>query len=154
MTRGQIAIIHKGFKGDTRVMTSIEFNGDMYIKNGHGPEVIKLLKRVNDVADYQYIVAKFNCDNHHYNDCETLTYEVKDQKALDVLDFTKDYFDNWFSDYVYLKNITKENYELKTEVYDKRGKSVKTITTTIKPNTIVVLCFGSVEKIIEPPTEE
>ena len=45
-------------------MTSIEFNGDMYMPTrkwaGHGRTVINALKRVYDVATYQFEVAKFN----------------------------------------------------------------------------------------------
>ena len=103
MTRGQIAIITK-----SKVMTSIEFNGDMYMPSGkwggHGRKVINALKRVYDVATYMYEVAKFNKDNHHYNDIDRLTYKM----GLETLDFTKGYFDNWFSDYVYIKNNTQE----------------------------------------------
>ena len=103
MTRGQIAIIQ-----EDGIMTSTEFNGDMYMPNrqwaGHGRKVINALKRVNDVADYQFEVAKFNKENHHYNDRE-LTYWVQGHERLD---FTQDYFEHWFSDYVYIKNLTKK----------------------------------------------
>lgn len=155
MTRGQISIIYKGYNAkDISVMTSIEFNGDMYMPtkkwHGHGQQVINLLKKVNDVANYQYAVAKFNNDNHHYCDYERLTYNVKGQEAIDMLDFTKDYFDNWFSDYVYLKNITKEPVEIKTEICNKDGECIRTTITAIQPNEIVVLCFGSIAKIVKP----
>lgn len=144
MTRGQIAIIHNWYgKDEISVMTSTEFNGDMYL-DGHGEEVIELLKKVHDVADYQYVVAKFNCDNHHYNDLETLTLNYDKDKAQRMLDFTKDYFDNWFSDYVYLKNITKKDVEIVSEVRDDNGDTIDTTKTIIKPNDIVTLCFGRI----------
>lgn len=150
MTRGQIAIIYKGYYAkDISLMTSIEFNGDMYW-DGHGKQVINLLKKVHDVANYQYVVAKFNNDNHHYNDCKSLTYKGNKE----MLNFTKDYFKNWFSDYVYLKNITNESVEITTEIYNKDGECKGTKTTEIQPNEIVVLCFGSIEKIIKPKTQE
>ena len=154
MTRGQISIIHEGFNGDTfDIVTSIEFNGDMYMPEGdwkgHGQEVVDLLKDVTDVANYQYVVAKFNNENHHYNDCVRLTYNIEGNEAKQMLDFTKDYFANWFSDYVYLKNITKETINIITEKRDKTGEVIEKITTPIKPNTIVVLCFGAINEIIE-----
>lgn len=155
MTRGQIAIIYKGYNAkDISLMTSIEFNGDMYMPTkqwaGHGRQVINLLKKVNDVANYQYAVAKFNNDNHHYNDCERLTHKGNKE----MLDFTKDYFGNWFSDYVYLKNITNENVEITTAIYNDDGVRMGIDTTEIQPNEIVVLCFGSIEKIVKPKTQD
>lgn len=150
MTRGQIAIIYNAYhETKTRVMTSIEFNGDMYLKGGHGVEVIRQLKKVNDVADYQYIVAKFNCDHHHYNDCDRLTYDTENEKALSMLDFTKDYFENWFSDYVYLKNITKGIITIKTEKRNDNGDVIGLVETELEPYDIVVLCFGEIKKIVK-----
>ena len=155
MTRGQIAIIYKGYNADKiSLMTSIEFNGDMYMPtkqwSGHGQQVINALKRVKDVAEYQYEVAKFNKENHHYNDCDRLTYKYKDDTAIDMLDFTENYFDKWFSDYVYIKNITDEEVEIKVEVNDETGRRLGIDTYDLKPNAIAVLCFGSLYKLVEP----
>lgn len=144
MTRGQITIITK-----SKVMTSTEFNGDMYMPtkkwSGHGRTVINALKRVNDVATYQYEVAKFNKENHHYNDLERLTYIMD----LETLDFTKDYFENWFSDYIYIKNITNDNVNITTNVTDKCGNDIGKKVVELKPNAIAVLCFGTLEKLVE-----
>ena len=145
MTRGQITIITK-----KEVLTSIEFNGDMYMPtkkwSGHGRTVINALKRVNDVATYHYEVAKFNKDNHHYCDIDRLTYPMK----LETLDFTKDYFENWFSDYIYLKNLTKEVVKITTDITDKNGNDIGKKEIELKPNAIAVLCFGSLYKLVEP----
>lgn len=145
MTRGQIAIITK-----THILTSIEFNGDMYLPTrkwcGHGQRAINALKRVNDVADYHYEVAKFNKENHHYNDIEErLVYKMD----LSTLDFTKDYFDNWFSDYIYLKNISDNSVTINTSVRDDAGRSIGTKEVELKPSAIVVLCFGRLVRLIE-----
>lgn len=130
MTRGQIAIIT-----DNKIYTSNEFNGDMYMSNGLGRTVTNGLKRVKDIADYQYFVAKFNKEHHHYNDLEHIMYE----QSQEALDFNSDYFDKWFSDYIYIKNI---------------GTTPKTInasngTYNLAPNQIARLCFGRLEKISE-----
>jgi hypothetical protein len=142
MTRGQITIITKD-----GIMTSIEFNGDMYMPTkkwaGHGRKVINALKRVNDIASYQYEVAKFNKENHHYNDT-TLTYKVSGHNTLD---FTKDYFDNWFSDYVYIKNLVAEVIKLKTKLYDKDGNDIGEKDVELAPNQIAVLYFGELKLI-------
>lgn len=140
MTRGQIAIITDG-----GIMTSIEFNGDMYLNNGHGEDAINSLKNSTDVATYQYEVAKFNMEHHHYNDCDRLTYELGEQ----ALDFTKDYFDVWFSDYIYIKNLKNEIAELITETRDKNGEITGTKKVKLAPNEIAVLCFGSLVKRIK-----
>lgn len=136
MTRGQITIITKN-----KVITSIEFNGDMYVDGGYGEEVIDALKQVNDVANYQYEVAKFNNSNHHYNDIDALTYK----QNLETLDFTKNYFENWFSDYIYIKNIANENMTIVTS-----GRDIGVKEVTLVPNAIAVLCFGRLEKLIKP----
>lgn len=147
MTRGQLAIIFNGYNTKKiSLMTSIEFNGDMYLKNGHGEDAIKALKNSVDVATYQYEVAKFNKDHHHYNDCECLTYQSNGDKATEMLDFTQGYFNKWFSDYVYLKNLTQDIITIKTEKWDKEGKTTGTKEIELQPNAIVVLCFGKLEK--------
>ena len=153
MTRGQIAIIFKGYgEKENSLMTSTEFNGDMYMPTkkwaGHGRTVINALKRVKDVANYQYEVAKFNNNNHHYND-ERLTYLRNPTETVDMLDFTNNYFENWFSDYVYIKNITKEDVTIKTTLYDDAGEDYGSKDVVLKPNAIAVLCFGKLEKLVE-----
>ena len=78
MTRGQIAIITKRYN-ETIILTSIEFNGDMYMPTkewkGNGQKAINALRKVCDIANYQLAVAKFNNDNYHYNDGESLTHK-------------------------------------------------------------------------------
>ena len=132
MTRGQIAIILP----NNEVMTSIEFNGDMYL-TGHGYDVIEILRGVENRADYQLAVAKFNKENHNYCDCDTLTYLFDGESAKAMLDFNKDYFDRWFSDYVYIKNLSKEPVKLNTRDTKDNDKPM-----VIEPNDILVLCFG------------
>ena len=147
MTRGQLTIIYKPYQSkEPAIMTSAEFNGDMYMQagthKGYGYQVVNLLKNVFDVADYQYAVAKFNKTHHHYNDLEHQTFQV----PLRALDFTMAYFENWFSDYIYIKNITDESVKLITEDRDKEGKTLGTKVVVLKPNAIAVLCFGKLVK--------
>lgn len=133
MTRGQIAIILKD-----GVMTSTEFNGDMYMPTkqwaGHGRQVINALKRVYDIATYHYEVAKFNKENHHYED-EKLVYKYHGDDMLDMREQT--YFDKWFSDYVYIKNLRNELVTLT----DYNGKQI-----TLAPQEIAVMNFGELER--------
>ena len=142
MTRGQIAIIT-----DKGILTSTEFNGDMYMPNrkwaGHGRRVINALKRVYDIATYHYEVAKFNKENHHYND-ETIVFN---HNGYEMLNFAKDYFDNWFSDYIYIKNLTQTPKKLITQKWDKDGNTIGTTEIELQYNEIAVLYFGRLEFI-------
>ena len=148
MTRGQIAVIKQDYDKAVRILTSIEFNGDMYMPTkkwaGHGQQVINALRKVNDTADYQYAVAKFNKDHHHYNDCESLTRK----QGIETLDFTKDYFENWFSDYVYIKNITSQEVKIITSKRNKDGEDIGKENHILFSGQIAVLCFGRLVKIV------
>ena len=148
MTRGQIAIIKKEY-GKNIILTSIEFNGDMYMPTkklaGHGQQVINALRKVDDTAAYQLAVARFNYNYHNYNDCNSLTHT----QNIEALDFTKDYFDYWFSDYVYIKNITTETVRLVTCTTDEDGRDIGTKDVNLAPSQIAVLCFGRLVKVTQ-----
>ena len=96
MTRGQIAIITP----DGRLITSAEFNGDMYYDGvGHGKEVVEALESIETEEEYREFVNDFNDQNSQYTDRE-LFYDCDDS----FYDMSTDYFGKWFSDYVYIKN--------------------------------------------------
>lgn len=95
MTRGQIAIVTP----EGKIITSTEFNGDMYFE-GHGQDVFDNLECVETVEDYKEFVAKFNEENFRYN--RQLFYECDDS----FFDMKSDYFGKWFSDYIYIKNLS------------------------------------------------
>ena len=125
MTRGRIAIIIDG----ENLITSTEFNGDMYPRdNGHGDEVLSFLNKVEDEQTYLEYVETFNDEHFRYED-EPIAYEMKNE----VLDFSKDYFDNWFSDYIYIKNLHKKPVSI---IDDKGNKLV------ILPKQTKVFHFG------------
>lgn len=137
MTRGQIAIITKN-----EIMTSNEFNGGMYPSH-YGKIVVNGLRKVKDVADYQYFVAKFNKEHHHYNDLEQVCFKIPFE--ADYLDFSKGYFDKWFSDYIYIKNLSGEDVEIIT----KSGEN-----KVIPDNAIARLYFGELEHIFKDLRKE
>lgn len=143
MTRGRIAIIDKNFKGEVKVYSSIEFNGDMYMPTkkwaGKGRIVTNLLKKVNDMASYRYAVAKFNNEHHHYNDRDYLIFV---NGGEEVLDFTNHYFDNWFSDYIYIKNIMQENV-----IITIKDKNDNTKNVLLGSGEIARICFGTLQRI-------
>ena len=95
MTRGQIAIITP----EGKILTSTEFNGDMYF-DGHGKDVYDGLECVENVEDYEELVEEFNRDNFQYE--RQLFYDCDDR----FFNMQDDYFGKWFSDYVYIKNLS------------------------------------------------
>ena len=105
MTRGQIVLVLAN-----KAYTTTEFNGDMYPKfmdehnniwEGHGHEVIDHLKHVQNFDQYQAFVKAFNQEWFNYD--EQLVY---DAELANLTDFTQNYFDNWFSDFLYIKNLS------------------------------------------------
>ena len=132
MTRFQIAVIKDGV-----IYTSTEFNGDGYWE-GHGKVVYEALKRITTIKEWKEYVTKFNSETFEYTN--KLHYKVEDEYDH-YLDMTTDYFDNWFSDYIYIKNIGYEDVEFITQ----NGK------TTLVPDEVGVFNFG--ERLI-PGTDK
>lgn len=130
MTRGTIAIIT-----DNSVVSSIEFNGNMYpSRHGHGRDVALRLNKVRTVKDFEKMIKDFNEKNHHYED-EKLIFEDVGHSSLD---FSNNYYGVWFSDYVYIKNITENTIELTNN----NGRKF-----SLEPLQKARLYFGNVEKI-------
>ena len=126
MTRGRIAIIV-----DDGIICSTEFNGDMYTgENGHGDDVYKALQNINTIDEYKDFVTRFNKENFGYN--EYLFFN----QCLSSLKFNEDYYDNWFSDYIYIKNLTDKEHSIKQ--MNKRE-------IVILPNQTKVFYFGNEE---------
>lgn len=125
MTRGKFAIIK-----DDGVYTSYEFNGDMYVRgNGHGKDVAERLSKVNNEEDFVREVNDFNENEFGYDDEFEKPYFI--EKKADFTHAT--YFDKYFSDYVYLKNLTDET----KEIISFEGEKLE-----IEPNQILVFSFG------------
>ena len=125
MTRGTLVII----ADNNRMFQSIEFNGDMYL-SGYGIDAIKCLENVDTEDDFEDAVRNFDADHHHYNE-EQMIWEIKDIKPY--LDMSKDYIDNWFSDYVFIKNVSTEIIT----IIDADKDVIK-----ISPDEITVFNFG------------
>lgn len=132
MTRFQIAVIKDGV-----IYTSTEFNGDGYW-TGHGEVVYAALQNITTVEEWKEYVTKFNSETFQYD--EELHYEVDDEYE-DYLDMSKEYFEKWFSDYIYIKNIDEDEVEFITE----NGKTI------LVPNDVAVFNFG--ERLV-PGTDD
>jgi len=110
MTRGTLYCID-----DTSVFYSIEFNGDMY-PEGHGDNILSALRYdVDNITDFKKLITSFNEKEFHYE--EKLLYKAniknffeKDTiNKLKVIDFSKDYFKRFFSDWIFIKNDSSED---------------------------------------------
>lgn len=169
MTRGKICVAT-----EDKLLRSVEFNGDMYIEHGHGTEVIEAFESgITTEKEYREYIKEFDANNFEYQ------FEDKDEngdsyfddkyykmgvravkltskEAIERLDFTKNYGDNWFSDYVYLKNIGTTDLYINCDYGYKDAndnyKIQKNISVRIAPNQYAVLCFGSI--VVEHSTCE
>jgi len=124
MTRFQIAVIKDGV-----IYTSAEFNGDGYW-DGHGKNVYAALQNIATVEEWKEYVTKFNSETFQYD--EELHYEIEDEYD-DYLDMSKDYYEKWFSDYIYIKNIGEGEVEFVTG----NGKAM------LEPDDVGVFNFGT-----------
>ena len=134
MTRGSLYLICNEL-----IIESIEFNGDMY-PDGHGQDVIKAFEDIETANDFRIAVEKFNKEKHGYTDISSLTRPIKrcDYMTGDKVVMTEEnYFDKFFSDWTFWKNISDKTVKIKTK------DSSKLIT--LLPNEQVAIRFGSYE---------
>lgn len=124
MTRFQIAVIKDGV-----IYTSVEFNGDGYWE-GHGEVVYKALQNITTVEEWKKYVTKFNSETFEYD--YKLHYKIEDEYE-DYLDMNEDYYDKWFSDYIYIKNLDEDGVEFITD----EGNTI------LEPNDVGVFNFGT-----------
>lgn len=91
-------------------LETTEFNGDMY-PDGFGDffyEEITLVKNEEDFTDF---VNKFNKENFKYE--EDLIYKKENTEFFDAItkdeltiDFNNNYFERFFSDWIFFKNLS------------------------------------------------
>ena len=131
MTRGTFYLI-----GHHHYYRSCEFNGDMY-PDGHGRLAKELLDRVETTQDFFKMVAYFNDTNHKYSDEYPLVY-VKDRNDLNT-DFNDEYFEHWFSDWVFIKNISDSPL---TFTYRPSEGQTEKETVEVKKGGLLIVNFG------------
>lgn len=120
---------------ENKVYETIEFNGNMY-PEGYGDMFFKGIKNVNTEDEFKAFAEKFNEENFGYEG--ELVYEEENNRIYDVMgekeliiDFNTNYFDIFFSDWVFFKNLTGlpvrfiTRDEEKTEVVVNHGESVR-----------------------------
>lgn len=123
MTRGQIAAVLP----DGNLITSIEFNGDMDLTE-RGKEVVEELKYIESEDEFKEFVERFNKEHFSYYEHPRI-YDCE----ADYFNMQTDYFDKWFSDYVYVKNLSE-----KPVVFtDTQGRKIQ-----IDEDTVAAFHFG------------
>lgn len=169
MTRGRICVAT-----NEKLLNSVEFNGDMYVEHGHGEEVIEAFESgISTEQEYRDYVEAFDNENFNYSaearDSNGENYfdnsicikgvrerKLESKETENLLDFSHNYGDKWFSDYFYLKNIGTTdlyitcgyNYEDENGDYKEQAD----VSVRIAPSQYVVLCFGDI--VIEHSTCE
>lgn len=132
MTRFQIVGIF-----EDKILTAGEFNGDGYFENGHGEELCAQFPNIKTEEDYRELVGSINDEYFGYE--ESLIHYVGNSEVCDVFDFQKQkelhlYFDYWFSDYLYIINLSNKDREIIDENH---------INITLKPGGWITIYFGT-----------
>lgn len=139
MTRGKMILINKDKFSNKNIMNiSCEFNGDMYLEC-YGKLVIANLKMINDFKGFRKFIDFFDdmffqYKDGIYSDYYLINFEEIKENAINLQD---NYFDNWFSDYLYFKNISGDDIKIKCTINEKKE------TITIKNGEIKIFNFGS-----------
>lgn len=129
MTRGTLVLLL-----EKEYYTSIKFNGDMYL-SGMGIVAIEHLLNSNTPEEFNKELKLLNKGRYEY--CETLMHGPFTSFEAFNID-SIDYFKEWFSDYLYIKNASKEYKTITTE----SGLKIE-----LKPNDILILNFGELYSI-------
>ena len=138
MTRGKMILINKDKFSEKNVMNiTCEFNGDMYI-SWYGKLVISNLEKVENFEEFRKFVDYFDnmffqYKNSQYSDYYLISYEEIKENTINLQD---NYVDNWFSDYLYFKNVCGKDVNILCEINNKKE------TITIKNGEIKVFHFG------------
>ena len=128
MTRGKFVLFE-----EDKVYATNEFNGDMYY-SGHGELAALGMKGVRTKEALLEYAKDFNKKEFGYPEEEICLYLLADEETYDkYLDMTQSYFEKYFSDYIYIINVSGRDLEFKT----------KSGTRILRDDTSGVLNFGT-----------
>lgn len=136
MTRFQIIGIF-----EDKILTAGEFNGDGYFEGGHGEEICAQFPNIKTEEDYRKMVKDINDQRFGYK--EDLVYPVEDSEYLNFYKLEQEnrYYEVWFSDYLYIINLSDE---------DKEIIDTNHINITLKPGGWVTINFGEMYEQNDP----
>ncbi len=115
MTRGTLVLVEPG-----RITKSLEFNGDMGVDMDNGMKAMKKMQSVKTYKSFIKLVQDIKSD-YGYTDREDVYYPIWDYSLMQLFDMTEGYFDKWFSDYLYIKNISGEKIFIKARTENDNG---------------------------------
>lgn len=141
MTRGKMILINKDKFSDKLTMNiTCEFNGDMYI-SCYGKNVITNLEYINNYVKFRKYVDYFDDMFFKYKEIDDgyygIDFEYIKGNCINVCD---NYFNKWFSDYLYFKNVSGEDVAIKC----KKENGTRTEKIIIKNGEIKVFNFGRI----------
>lgn len=128
MTRFQIVGIF-----EDKILAAGEFNGDGYFEGGHGEELCAQFPNIRTEEDYRKMVKDMNDQYFEYE--ENLIYQVEDPEDLNFYKLKQEnlYYKVWFSDYLYIINLSGED----REIIDENHTNI-----TLNPGGWVTINFG------------
>lgn len=119
---------------DNKVICTTEFNGGMDPYQ-RGIKIMSGLKKVNNAVDFIRMVVRFNRANHNYP--ERLIHNFKHfYNGDNFVDFSKNYFDRFLSDYLYIKNLSGITVDC---IDEKRFQFV------IHHEEIIIMCYSQLK---------
>lgn len=134
MTRGNFLLIT-----NTANWMSIQFNGDMY-PSGNGKIVYHMLESVKNYNDLTTAILKFDKERFGYS--YEYGEDITPKSISDNIDFSKDYYAVYNSDYLYIKNASDKDCTIIAK---------NEMEKTIKPGEIQVWNFGC---LVQPDAED
>lgn len=136
MTKGNFILIT-----DTANWMSTQFNGDMY-PSYNGKLVYHMLEFVETYDDLAAAILKFNEERERFGYADMHDIDLAPKSISDDIDFSKDYFAIYNSDYLYIKNASDK----KCFIVDREGMSRE-----IQPGKIQVWNYG---RLVQPEAED
>lgn len=134
MTRGNFVLIT-----NTANWMSIQFNGDMY-PSCNGKIVYHMLESVKNYNDLTAAILKFDKERFGYS--YEYGEDMTPKSISDNIDFSKDYYAVYNSDYLYIKNASDKDCTIIAK---------NEMEKTIKPGEIQVWNFGC---LVQPDAED
>ena len=134
MTRGNFVLIT-----NTANWMSIQFNGDMY-PSCNGKIVYHMLESVKNYNDLTAAILKFDKERFGYS--YEYGEDMTPKSISDNIDFSKDYYAVYNSDYLYIKNASDKDCTIIAK---------NELEKTIKPGEIQVWNFGC---LVQPDAED